>query len=247
MRAPGCSALGLVLISVLLITAACGGDEQPVIDPGDGGDYAPAIDPARFTTRIDNPHLPLLPGARWVYEAETEDGERERIEVTVTDERRTILGVETVVVHDVVSIDGEIIEDTYDWFAQDDIGNVWYFGEDSTEYDGEETSTAGSWEAGVDGALPGIVMLADPTVGTAYREEFSEGEAEDMAEVVALDGSAETPFGTYSDLVVTINWTPLETDVVERKFYATAVGVVSETVDKGPDEVVLLVEYVAGT
>lgn len=152
-----------------------------------------------------------------MYEAVTEDDETERIEVDVTEDRRTVLGVETVVVHDVVSIEGEIIEDTYDWFAQDDVGNVWYFGEDATEYDGDEVSKAGSWEAGVDGAYPGIIMLADPVVGTAYREEFYEGEAEDMAAVVAVNGSVETPLGAFDELVVTINWTPLEPDVVEGK------------------------------
>lgn len=237
--------LGLFLL-LLVAVAACGGDEPAVIDPGDGGDYAPEIDPAEFTTRIDNPYLPLLPGAHWTYEGTTEDGEIERIEVTVTDDRRTVAGVETVVVHDVVSIEGEVIEDTFDWFAQDAQGNVWYFGEDSTEYDGDEASKAGSWEAGVDGARPGIVMLADPAVGDAYREEFYEGEAEDMAEIAALDGSAETPYGAFDELVVTINWTPLEPDIVERKYYAAGVGVVSEEVEQGPDEVVVLVEYTAG-
>jgi len=247
MRKPSRCVVYLVLSSALLVAAgACGGNESAVIDPGDGGDYAPEIEPARFTTRIDNPFLPLLPGASWLYEAVTEDGDTERIEVTVTEDRRTILGVQTVVVHDVVSIEDEIIEDTYDWFAQDDAGNVWYFGEDSTEYDEGEASTAGSWEAGVDGAQPGIVMLADPEVGTAYREEFYRGEAEDMAQVVAVDGSAETPLGGFDQLVVTINWTPLEPDVVERKFYASGVGVVSETVDEGRDEVVILFEYTAG-
>lgn len=182
-----------------------------------------------------------------MYEAVTEDDETERIEVDVTEDRRTVLGVETVVVHDVVSIEGEIIEDTYDWFAQDDVGNVWYFGEDATEYDGDEVSKAGSWEAGVDGAYPGIIMLADPVVGTAYREEFYEGEAEDMAAVVAVNGSVETPLGAFDELVVTINWTPLEPDVVEGKSYAAGVGVVSETVDEGPDEMVTLVEYTPGT
>lgn len=238
--------LVLVLLLTLATVAACGSDEPAVIDPGDGGDYAPQIEPAEFTTRIDNPYLPLLPGAHWVYEATTEDGEIERIEVTVTSDRRTVMGVETVVVRDVVSVEGEVIEDTFDWYAQDAAGNVWYFGEDSTEYDGDEASTAGSWEAGVDGAYAGIVMLVDPAVGDAYREEYYEGEAEDMAEIVALDGSVETPVGSFDELVVTINWTPLESSIVERKYYAAGVGVVSEEVEQGPDEVVVLVEYTPG-
>lgn len=233
----------------MLATTACGTDDpsarefEPVIDPGDGGSYAPAIDPTRFGTRIDNPYLPYQPGAAWVYEGATEDGEVERIEVTVTDDRKVVYGVETIVVHDVVSIEGEVIEDTYDWYAQDDEGNVWYFGEDSTSYDEGRPSTAGSWEAGARGALPGIVMLDSPSTGHAYREEFYSGEAEDMAEVVDLDGSIDTPFGTFDGLVVTINWTPLEPEFVERKYYAENIGLVYETFDLGPDEVVELISY----
>ena len=217
-----------------------------VIDPGDGGVYAPMIDPAAFTTRIDNSYLPYLPGAHWVYEASTEDGETERIEVTVTEERRMVMSVETIVVHDVVSIEGEVIEDTFDWYAQDDLGNVWYFGEDSKSYDEGQVSTAGSWEAGVDGAFPGIVMPASPTAGFAYREEFYGGEAEDLAEVVAIDGSVETPAGSFDELVVTINWTPLDPEFVERKWYAPGIGFVYEIFDVGPAEVVALVEFTPG-
>ena len=128
---------------------ATGVDEpaQPVIDPGDGGDYAPVIDPADFSDVVDNPFMPLLPGSRWVYEERTTDGEVEEIVVEVLDERRTVMGVSTIVVHDVASLDGEVIEDTYDWFAQDSAGNVWYFGEDTTSYDDAGTaSTKGAWE-----------------------------------------------------------------------------------------------------
>ncbi len=146
--------------------AGCGsGGDAPVIDPGDGGEYAPVIDPASFVEEINNPYLPLTPGSRWVYLGE-EDGESERVEVEVTDARREVMEVSTVVVRDRVFQDGELVEDTSDWFAQDAEGNVWYFGEDSKELeDGEVVSTEGSWEAGVDGALPGVVMLADPAVG----------------------------------------------------------------------------------
>ena len=121
---------------------------------------------------IDNPFYPLLPGSRWVYEG-TSDGETERIEVEVLAERRTVMGIAAVVVRDQAFVDGELAEDTLDFFTQDAEGNVWYLGEETAEYEGGEvTSTAGSWEAGVDGALPGIVMLADPAVGEAYRQEF---------------------------------------------------------------------------
>ena len=172
-------------IAGLAAMVGCGGgeDAEPVIDPGDDGNYTVDIDPDDFVEVIDNPYLPLQPGTRWVYEG-VEDGETERVEVEVTTDRRDVMGISAVVVRDTVYEDGELIEDTYDWFAQDVDGNVWYLGEDSREFeDGELVSTEGSWEAGVDGALPGIVMLADPEVGDAYRQEFYEDEAEDMAEV----------------------------------------------------------------
>jgi hypothetical protein len=224
-------------------TAASDELAQPVIDPGDAGDYAPEINPADFSDVVDNPFRPLLPGARWVYEARTGDGEVEKIVVEVLDERRTVMGVSTIVVHDVVSIGGEVIEDTYDWFAQDSAGNVWYFGEDTTAYDDAgAASHEGAWEAGVNGALPGIVMLAEPAVtGVGYRQEYLPGEAEDMGQVIAVSGSASTPFGDFDDVIQTRDWTPLEPDVVEQKTYARGVGFVVETKNDG--EIVELVEH----
>ena len=128
----------------------------------------------------------------------------------------------------------ELVEDTYDWYAQDHEGNVWYFGEETAEYeDGEIVSTAGAWEAGVDGALPGIAMEADPTVGDSYRQEYYPGEAEDMAEVVQTGVSEEVAFGAFDDLIVIEEWTPLEPEVVEEKSYALGVGVVLETTVQG--------------
>lgn len=208
--------------------AEASGQADPVIDPGDGGDYAPDVDPENFVDEIDNPYLPLTPGAEWTYEGVTEDGETERVEVVVTDERREIMGISATVVRDTATVDGELAERTFDWFAQDREGNVWYMGEDSVEYvDGEE-DPAGSWEAGVDGALPGIVMPADPTVGDAYRQEYYAGEAEDMGEVVRLGDEVSVPAGDFDDLLVTNDWTPLEPEIVEEKYYAAGVGLVME-------------------
>jgi hypothetical protein len=245
-----------VLVAGLPGLASCGDDtttstagttgttaSAPVIDPGDGGNYAPAIDPADFVDVVDNPLLPLAPGSRWVYEGVTDEG-TERIEVVVTDEHREVMGVSTVVVRDTATLDGEVIEDTYDWFAQDQDGNVWYFGEDTTAYEGgEPVDTEGSWEAGVDGALPGIVMLAHPAVGDAYRQEYLAGEAEDMGEVVRVGDAETVPFGAFDDLVVTEDWTPLEPDVVEEKYYAAGVGLVLEVGVTGGEERVELVEF----
>lgn len=220
-------------VAAVLAVAACGDGGEAVIDPGDDGDYSVVLDAADFVATIDNPWLPFTPGSRWVFEAR-EDGELERIEVVVTDQTRQILGITATVVRDTVTVDGELIEDTYDWFAQDAAGNVWYLGEDSREFeDGELVSTAGSWEAGVDGALPGIIMPADPHVGAAYRQEFYAGEAEDMAEVIRVGASETVPFGSFDGLLVIEEWNPLEPDVVEEKYYAAGVGLVLEVKVRG--------------
>jgi hypothetical protein len=253
--------LALALLAGPAGLVACGDDDSTdpadtggtaaatttaVIDPGDGGDYRPAIDPADFGGPVDNPFMPLRPGARWVYEGRA-DGELERTEVVVTGETRRVMGIDAVVVRDTVSVEGEVLEDTYDWFAQDAEGNVWYLGEDTKEYEGGEvTSTEGSWEAGVDGALPGIVMPAAPAVGQAYRQEWYPGEAEDLAEVLRLDGSATVAGTRYDGLLVTEEWNPLEPDVVEEKSYARDVGLVLEVATAGGDERAELIEFTPG-
>ena len=219
---------GRRVITVLVVALAgagahgCGGHEC-VVD----ATYAPVIDPAMFTssTSIDNPLLPLAPGTIYTYE-----GAGETIVVTVTSQTKVILGVSCVVVRDTVTVAGEVIEDTYDWFAQDDAGNVWYFGEDTKEYEGGAVvSTEGSWEAGVDGAQPGIVMHGTPpALGIPYRQEYLACEAEDMAEVVDLDASVTVPYGAYTGCRQTREFTPLEADVNEHKYYCPGVGLVLE-------------------
>ncbi len=204
---------------------------EAVIDPGDGGNYEPNVDPAAFVATIDNPYLPLSVGSRWVYEGRDEEG-TERVEVVVTDKRKQVMGITATVVRDTVHIGGELVEDTYDWFAQDRDGNVWYLGETVKNYEnGKLADTDGSWEAGDDGALPGIVMPAQPAEGMAYRQEYYEGEAEDNGEVLALGQQASVPAGKYDNLVQTADTTPLEPDVLEHKYYAEGVGLVL-TIDK---------------
>ena len=223
--------------------SAVGPDTTPVIDPGDGGHYEPEVDPANFVAVVDNPYFPMLVGSRWVYEGEA-DGEAERVEIVVTDQRKTVMGIAATVVRDSVYVDDELVEDTYDWFAQDRAGNVWYLGEDSQEIDdGEVVSTEGSWEAGVDGALPGIVMAAEPAVGDAYRQEYYVGEAEDMFEIIAVGGSVAVPAGSFEDVVTTQDWTPLEPEVVEEKQYAPGIGKLREEKTAGGDDVSELVEF----
>lgn len=234
------------IVCLVLLLAACSGTGEPPIDPGDRGEYEVAVEPSDFVTGIDNPWLPLIPGSTWVYESVGGEGV-ERIEVVVLDETREVMGIPATVVRDTVTVDGELVEDTYDWYAQDIDGNVWYMGEETAEYeDGEVISTAGAWEAGVDGALPGIVMLADPTVGDAYRQEYYPGEAEDMAEVVRVGVAAELADGSFENLIVIEEWTPLEPEVVEEKSYASGVGVVLEEVVEGGSGRIELVSHTRG-
>ncbi len=207
----------------------------PVIDPGDGGNYRPELVAADFVDVIDNPYLPFPDGATWRYEG-TSDGEPEIIEVMVTGERTEILGISATVVRDTVTIGGKLVEDTYDWYAQDKDGNVWYLGEDVKDYeDGKVVSTAGSWRAGVDGALPGIVMPGEPQAGAAYRQEYLAGEAEDMMAVLDAGSGLAVGDQTYDDVIRTRDWTPLEPDVVEEKAYAAGVGKISERKTVGGD------------
>lgn len=229
-----------LLLAVLLAPSLAGGRKI-------GKDYDPVIDPDDFVSAVDNPFMPLEPGTTFVYEAETEDA-LERVEVKVTDGTKEILGVTCVVVEDRAYEDGVLVEETYDWYAQDVDGNVWYFGEDSVEYEYDDdgnlvgTSPAGSWEAGVDGAKPGIVMLADPRPGDRYRQEYYEGEAEDMALVMRTNAEVEIDFGAFDDVLVTKEWTPLEPGAVEQKFYASGVGLVMVRELHGKTKVVELVE-----
>jgi hypothetical protein len=184
----------------------------------------------------------MSPGSRWVYRETGADGSEQRVVVTVTDRTKQILGIDAVVVHDVVTEDGEVKEDTLDWYAQDADGNIWYLGEQTAEYEnGKVVSTEGSWEAGVSGAQAGIVMPAEPRAGLSYRQEYLEGEAEDAAEVLGVDETIEVPFGRFDDVVLTKDFTPLDPDALEHKFYARGVGpalVVALTVGGGREELV---------
>jgi hypothetical protein len=184
--------------------------------------------PGDFTTRIDNPYLPMRPGSRRVYRETDTEGTAQRIVVKVTRRtRRIATGVTARVVRDTVTERGRLVEDTFDWFAQDRAGNVWYLGEDTTEYeDGRPVSKAGSWEAGVGGARAGIAMLARPRPGRGYRQEQFPGEAEDRARVLSLDDQAEVPAGHFTGVLTTKDWNPLEPRALEYKLYARGVGLV---------------------
>ena len=202
-----------VLVVALVVVALQGGSI-----------YNPKINPSDFTTEITNKYFTLPVGKMMVYEAETEDG-LEKIQVEILDETKTIMGVETLVYWDRVWLDGELIEDTRDYLAQDKEGNVWYFGEDVDNYeDGKLKDHAGAWIAGIDGAKPGIWMKANPQVGDSYRQEYYKGEAEDMAEVLATNETVTVPYGTFKNCVKTLEWTPLEPDLKAHKYYSPEVG-----------------------
>lgn len=190
------------------------------------GDEPVDLDPAAFTTEIDNRYWPMEPRSRWTYREVDADGNELRVVVTATSETRRIAnGVTARIVRDTVTQDGELIEDTFDWYAQDAEGNIWYLGEDTAEFeDGEITSTSGSFEAGVDGALPGIVMPAEPRDGMRYRQEYYAGEAEDNGEVLSIEERAEAPFGSFDGVVLTKDTITIEPDVLEYKLYARDVG-----------------------
>ena len=209
--------------------------------------YAPVIDPANFVAEITNPYFPMKPGTVFKFEG-TRDGVARRDEMTVTHETKVIMGVPCVVVRDVASTDTEIVEKTTDWYAQDKDGNVWYLGEDTAEYaGGKVTTTDGTWLAGVDGALPGYIMMAAPKVGDAYRQEYRPGIAEDFAKVVKTDATAGGPSGQYTNVVVTEDTDLLDKAKFEHKWFAPGVGSVgTDGMVGGHHEIRMLVAILAG-
>ena len=187
--------------------------------------YQPTIDPANFVAVIDNPYFPLKPGTTFTYESH-QPGILNHTEFAVTNNTKTILGVTCIEVHDTVKINGDLEEDTLDWFAQDQAGNVWYFGEDTMELaGGRPTTLGGSFVSGINGAQPGIIMKAHPAIGDFYRQEFDLANAEDLADVISLTESVTVPAGTFNnDCLKTKETTPLEPDLLENKYYAPNVG-----------------------
>jgi hypothetical protein len=247
------NAILATLIALFAVAAsACGGGSEANTEAAAGrttaaeslpvGSKPFKIDPADFTTQVTNPFWPMKVGDHWVYRETNAEGEVQRNDVVVTDKKKTVIGIDVLVVHDTVKLGGELTEDTYDWYAQDSKGNLWYFGEDTTEYEnGKPKTKEGSWEAGVDGALAGIIMPADPRVGLTYREEYYKGHAEDGAQIISVDALAKVPYGRFDHGVQTRNFSGIEPDVIEEKIYAKGVGVVLEiTVSGGSDRSELL-------
>ena len=189
--------------------------------------YHPKIDPANFQSDVDNPYFPLVPGTTYEF-IETLGKETSENEVTVTHDTKTILGISCIVVRDTVRQKGVVKEDTFDWYAQDKDGTVWYMGEDTKEFLGaNRVSTEGSWEAGKDGAQPGIMMVKDPKPGEPFYQEYYAGHAEDMTQFVALNESTTVPYGTFADCIKSKEWSMLESGY-ENKWYCKGLGVVRE-------------------
>jgi len=198
-----------------------------------GRNYNPKIVPSQFTTNVNNPYFPLKPGTTHIYKG-TRDGVPTETRYTVTNQTKTVMGVKTLVIKDVVTQNHSLVEKTSDWYAQDSKGNVWYFGENTAEYaNGVVTNTDGTWEAGVDHALPGIVMEATSKVGDHYRQEYRPGIAEDTATVLQTNASIKVPAGTYNHVMVTRDINPLDPTKHEKKWFAPGVGFVHADLHQG--------------
>jgi hypothetical protein len=243
--------LALSIAVVMFIGFSIGQVDAACLNPAEDG-LLPA-----FGLAIDNPWLPMVPGTTFVYEAEEED-EFIRNEITITHATTMVMGVTCTVVYDVEWVYIEeldlwfVTEETYDWHAQDIDGNVWYFGEDTQEYLYDDdwnflgTDDEGSWTAGEDGALPGIVMLADPMPGVCYQQEYYEDEAEDMGKVLRLNAEVSLEeLGDFEECLVTKEWTILEPGAIENKYYAYGTGLVFIRELRGKTVHVELVEIIS--
>jgi hypothetical protein len=258
--------IAAIMASIIAVTsvAACSNDDSKESGNGSKGTQAAGgsnrglpqgseavkLDPAKFTTEIDNPYWPMKPGSRWVYAENDSTGKREKAVVTVTNETKKIAnGITARVIRDVVSENGVPVEITDDWYAQDDKGNVWYLGEAVRNYEkGKLVDREGSFEAGVDGAQPGILMPANPEPGLSYRQEYYKGKAEDKAAVITVgQEQVEVPYGYFSrDILMTRDLVPTEPKVQELKFYAPGVGPLLSLHTDGPGGRAALVNFTPG-
>ncbi len=189
---------------------------------------------AHFSKAIDNRYFPLPVGRTFVYRG-VENGKQELDRMHVTGRTKKIAGITATVVSDnVYEPPPKLLEKTFDYYAQDYRGHVWYLGEETREFlPGGKVDTSGSWLAGRDGAKPGLIMEAAPRVPDSYRQECLSGEAEDLAWVVGRGGP--------KDLLRTLEFSPLEPSIVERKVYRPRVGVISEQQLSGGHETLSLV------
>jgi len=224
------------IVGVVLLAAA-GYAAQVGASSGGGhcATYTPQIPPSgQFSKTIDNPYFPLPAGRTFVYRG-VENGKKELDRMHITRRTKNIAGITaTVVTDNVYEPPPKLLEKTFDYYAQDDRGNVWYLGEDTREFlPGGKVDRSGSWLTGKDGAKPGLIMEANPQVSDAYRQECLSGEAEDLAWVVGRGG--------VKNQLRTLEFSPLEPKIVERKVYRPRVGIISERQLSGGHEVLSLV------
>ena len=201
-----------LIVSVLIVASLGSFSQQPT---GIGVNYVvaaskvqaqtPAFDKSNFNDplKIDNKYYFLKPGTIMTYKGTDEEGNSMRDIITVTNDTKQIQGIPTRVVNDTVFVEGKLEETTNDWYAQDDKGNVWYMGEDTTDFTNKKNPHEGSWESGVKGAKAGLIMLGEPKVGITYDQEVAKGVAEDKATVLSLDDNLTVPYGSYSNVVKT--------------------------------------------
>jgi hypothetical protein len=231
--------------TALLAVALTAGMAATVLAGNEHRQRTESMEPEDFTTRIDNPFFPLVPGTTFIY-AGTKDGAAVRDEYKVTRRTKMVMGVKCRVILDRFYVEDVLEEETLDWFAQDEDGNVWYFGEAAKELDetGNVISTEGSWEAGVDGALPGIAMEAHPRVGDTYRQEYAAGVAEDMGTVLALHQKVKLADRTFKNCLKTKDFSNLDS-AVEHKYYAPGIGfILSDMISGEVEEHIELVDII---
>jgi hypothetical protein len=221
--------------SVSASIATTGPATSATVTPADARPrIIPLPPPSRFVRLVTNPYLPWSPGTRWIYRGYGSEG-HERDVVLVLERTKQIEGITATVVRDVVRRRGRLIERTFDWYAQDRRGRVWYLGENTHAFEDGQVDTEGSWEAGADGAQPGIAMFHRPVLNRRYWQEYYAGHAEDQGVLVERSTQVTVPFGRLRHVRMTEDTSPLEASVTEFKFYARGVGSVLE-LDVSPDQ-----------
>jgi hypothetical protein len=230
------SAIALVVGAALAAVASSHGAATSPPRWALHGPYSPTIDPASFVAGVDNRYFPLRPGTTFHYRGYSGDT-AQTDDMLVTHRTKRVLGISCTVVRDTVSEQGRSVERTFDWYAQDTHGNIWYMGEDSLELEnGRFVRASDSWEAGVKGAKPGIIMRGNPRPGEVYRQEYyPPGGALDQARVLGIRRGITVPYRAYSRSLATVEWSPVEPQL-EEKWYAAGIGEIQEQVVQGAHE-----------
>jgi hypothetical protein len=237
------AACAAAAVTIPTVAHAGGGAACPLPVYGPGSSYHPVIQPSEFTANVTNPWFPLRPGTTYLYTG-TKDGKKALDTFQVSRDTKKIDGVVTRVVNDRLFLDDVLEERTSDYYAQDRCGNVWYFGEDTATLDrnGNVTDRSGSFHAGVGGAQPGVFMQHDPQIGRWFRQEWSQGQAEDKYRALSTSASVAVRYGSFHNALRTEEKTALEPGVTDNKYYVRGVGEVEEVAVQGGTEKLQLVD-----